>query len=150
MKLKIILIIICVILNSCVSKKKIQHPIVGKEVVIMRESLLYYVGEQVPFFQNYPYHLYGKDSGNSWRKQGWLKKGQRLQIHEVSRYRTDSMGEWIGVTGSLINNDKTHKNFIYCWSLSGDLLRAPWEPPSVRHRRTEKEWLGGFNPEVQR
>lgn len=144
MKIKIYVCVLCLLLVSCMTKEVIDHPISGKEVTLKRDALLYYVGENRMLFKSYPYDIYDKSNGNSWRKEGWLKNGEHLRIHEVASYLTDGRGDWIGVTGAYYDqaNGKI-KNFRYCWSLNG-IKRAPWESLSIPEHRSKEEWLREF------
>lgn len=127
------------------TKKIIDHPISGGEVVLRRDVLLFYVGERGGLFRGFDYDMYDKGFGDSWRKEGWLEEGERLKIHEVAEYLTDGRGRWIGVTGSYRDKSTgSDKHFLYCWSLSG-IKRAPWESSNIPERRSKEEWLREFS-----
>jgi hypothetical protein len=121
------------LLVGCNSVRPIssQQPfigIVGKDVKTVRPVLLWRLSEPWRFESNIAFHLYERDSGNSWRKEGWLPIGTTVTILEVNRYLTNEAGLWVGVVGTVNSPTEGLVKFIYVWpSHRYALDRAAWE-----------------------
>ncbi len=110
--------------------------LVGSEVTTVRPTLLWELTEPRLFQPDVVYHLYDRDSGNSWRKSGWLPVGTKLQILEVNRYDTDARGYWIGVVGIAPLHSGQPVKFLYTWPTHRfSLTRAAWEGAEIPAER---------------
>jgi len=114
--------------------------VVGKDVVTIRPVLLWRLTEPLHFDPSIPYFLYEKDSGNSWRKDGWLPIGTTIKILEVNRYVTNEAGPWVGVVGTADLPKEGRVKFVYKWPSSKySLNRAAWENDQTPESRPLNE-----------
>jgi hypothetical protein len=123
---------LCFLLVGCTSIRPLSDDptfrgLVGSDVTTVRPTLLWKLEERRLFQPDFSFDLYDRDSGNSWRKDGWLPAGTTLTILEINRYVTDARGAWIGVLG-VAETPEGPVKFLYTWpSHHFSLERAPWE-----------------------
>ena len=112
------------------------RPYLTQPQTIQRQTLLFELGPYSKRHRGETHHLYDKDSGNDWRRVGWVMPGTPVQIVEINRYLTDGGGPWIGASGLIVDPVTNQRvMFLYCWTLGDSLNRAPWDLSTIPEHR---------------
>jgi hypothetical protein len=124
--------LISLVFSGCNKIKPLSSSLSGSSVTLKTDCLLFPSGPTKQRAFGVDYELTPKNSDNEWRKDGWIKAGSSLYIHEIKLVKVDARGEWVAVLGQIYDPRSAQvRSFVYPWTLGGMLRRAPWENNDV-------------------